>query len=58
MQHVKIGTAVLNGEVVNVDTFANIRRLERLSEIPTSPVSPEPGWYDNLDVRNQLIPTG
>ena len=39
----KIGAAVLNGEIVNVDTFANIRRLERLSEIPTSPVSPGPG---------------
>ena len=54
----KIGTAVLNGEIVNVDTFANIRRLERLSEIPTSPLSPGPGWYDNLDVRNLANPYG
>lgn len=43
---------------MNVDTFANIRRLERLSEIPTSPVSPGPGWYDNLDVRNLANPYG
>ena len=54
----EIGKAVLNGEMVNVGTFANIRRLERLSEIPTSPQSPGPGWYNNLDTRVLANPYG
>merc|ERR1711871_23922 len=44
--------------MVQVGTFAKIKRLERLSEIPTSPQSPGPGWYDNLDVRTLANPSG